>query len=129
MPKESLSKSAAALAKVLQNHTASDIESSGKVIEIDSNMTPMEASQVLWENNILGAPVWDSEKKKYLGFFDMRDTLSAVIASQKDIKGDSIPLMTKWFEGMNYFLIIAHVIVLLYSSIFIVLYHIIILKT
>mmetsp|Transcript_16066 Transcript_16066/g.29034 ORF Transcript_16066/g.29034 Transcript_16066/m.29034 type:complete len:308 (+) Transcript_16066:100-1023(+) len=101
MPKESLSKSAAALAKVLQNHTAADIESSGKVIEIDSNMSPMEASQVLWENNILGAPVWDSEKKKYLGFFDMRDTLSAVIASQKDIKGDSIPLMTKWFEDMN----------------------------
>lgn len=95
------SKSAAALAKVLQNHTASEIESSNKVIEIDSTMTPIDASAVLWSSGVLGAPVWDDQKKKYLGFFDMRDTLSAVIASQKDIyKGDSIPLMTKWFEGV-----------------------------
>jgi len=95
------SKSAEALRKVLQNHTASEIETSGKVIEIKSTMSPMEASQILWENNILGAPVWDDERKKYLGFFDMRDTLSAVIASHKDVKGESLPLMTKWFEDMN----------------------------
>lgn len=103
------SKSAQALAQVLKNHTASEIESSQKVIEIDSSMSPLEASQVLWQNNILGAPVWDSTKQKYLGFFDMRDTLSAVIASQKDLHGSSsedgndtgMPLMTKWFEDMN----------------------------
>ena len=95
-------KSAEALFAVLQNHTASEIESSGKVIEIDSTMSPMEASQILWQNNILGAPVWDNEHQKYLGFFDMRDTLSAVIASHQDVKGEkSMNLMTKWFEDMN----------------------------
>jgi CBS domain-containing protein len=97
-----MSKSAAALRSVLVNHTASEIETSGKVIEIDSSCTPLEASKILWSNNILGAPVWDANQNKYLGFFDMRDTLSAIIASHKEIKdGSVVSLMTKWFEDMH----------------------------
>jgi CBS domain-containing protein len=97
-----MSASAAALRSVLVNHTASEIETSGKVIEIDSNCAPLDAATILWTNNILGAPVWDEKQKKYLGFFDMRDTLSAIIASRKEIKdGNHLPMLTKWFEEMH----------------------------
>lgn len=95
-------KSAEALKAVLKNHTAADLHTSGQVIEIDSKATPMEAARTLWEHNILGAPVYDSKQKKYLGFFDMRDSLSAVVASNKDVHSKStLALMTKWFEDMN----------------------------
>lgn len=97
-----MSKSAAALRNVLVNHTASEIETSGKVIEIDSTSTPLEASMILWSNNILGAPVWDDAQKRYLGFFDVRDTLSAIIASHKEVKElGTLSLMTKWFEDFH----------------------------
>jgi CBS domain-containing protein len=104
MSKQS-SRSAAALRHVLLNHKASEIETSGEVVEIDSTVSPMDAAKVLWEKNILGAPVWDDKQRKYVGFFDMRDILSAVIASHKEHeaedKGTSPALMATWFGKMH----------------------------
>lgn len=76
------SKSGAALRAVLQTHTAADCWSDpkGGVVELDSTMSTVDAAKKLWEANILGAPVWDESKGEYLGFFDMRDILSAVVA-------------------------------------------------
>jgi CBS domain-containing protein len=75
--------SATALASALQKHNASSLtlQKIEHVIEVDSKMKPIDAANVLYENSILGAPVWDEETHKYCGFFDMRDFLSAVIAA------------------------------------------------
>jgi CBS domain-containing protein len=77
------SKSATALFSALQNHNASSLAlvKIEDVVEIDSKMKPIDAANVLYENNILGAPVWDEAAHKYCGNFDMRDFLSAVIAA------------------------------------------------
>jgi CBS domain-containing protein len=107
---QTVSKSAAALRKVIQNHKASEIAPPGEVIEIQVTLTPTEAAKVLWNNNILGAPVWDAEEKQYVGFFDMRDILSAHVAYYKDLQDETSSseaasahnhsdLMTKWFTG------------------------------
>ena len=54
------------------------------VIVIDSKMTPLEAATVLWENNIMGAPVYDAKTKTYVGMFDVRDILSCVTAAHRE---------------------------------------------
>lgn len=83
----SKSKSAAALLEVLESHKASDLSGimEGNVVEVTSSMSPIDAANILWEHDILGAPVWDQNTKKYVGFFDMRDILSAVTASASKI--------------------------------------------
>lgn len=86
------SKSATALRAVLEGHVSSEIESftrtEGKekqnVIELDSGMSLVDAKHALWDNNILGAPVWNEATKSYIGFFDMRDILSAVIEASRN---------------------------------------------
>jgi predicted transcriptional regulator len=77
------SKSATALFTALQNHNVSSLAlpKMEKLVAIDSKMTPIDAANVLWANDILGAPVWDEETHKYCGIFDMRDFLSAVVAA------------------------------------------------
>ena len=37
-----------------------------------------EAFKTLYENNILSAPIYDDNAKKFLGFFDIIDTLAIV---------------------------------------------------
>eukprot|EP00956_Cyclotella_meneghiniana_P017942 scaffold29594_cov57-Cyclotella_meneghiniana.AAC.1 len=90
--------SASALLQVVENHTAEEVlhftaekhskelignvESS--VITIDSKMTPLEASKILWSKNIMGAPVYDAVKKSYVGMFDVRDILSCVINAHRE---------------------------------------------
>lgn len=54
------------------------------VIFIDSQMTPMEAATLLWENNVMGAPVYDATTKSYVGMFDTRDILSCVTAAHRE---------------------------------------------
>jgi CBS domain-containing protein len=96
-----MSKSAAAFRTVLSNHTAADIEMKGMVIEIPSTHSPLEAAQVLWDNNILGAPVWNEETKEYWGFLDMRDMTSAIVmANSNDNTFRSLD-MTKWFDEQH----------------------------
>lgn len=49
-------------------------------------MTTFDASQILWNNNIRSAPVWDNSEAKYIGFFETRDILGAVIAATKALQ-------------------------------------------
>jgi len=70
------------------------------VIVIDSKMTPLEAATLLWENNVMGAPVYDADTKTYIGMFDARDILSCVTAAHREFinmgghhkPGEDIPL-------------------------------------
>ena len=83
------SKSATALSTVLSNTTAADLKAGSTttdhgVIELASSMKPIDAAKTLWSHNILGAPVWDEDEKKYIGFFDQRDTVSSVVAASKE---------------------------------------------
>jgi len=77
------SKSAQILHKVLCEHNASAISVVPKVIKVESTMKPMEAASILWENDIISAPVWDDTTKKYIGFFHMHDILSSFIDATK----------------------------------------------
>ena len=77
-----------ALKQFLDEHSASEISTTtnnqqSNVIELDSNLSPMDAASILWTKNIVGAPVWDDNAQKYVGFFELRDILSVVIASAK----------------------------------------------
>lgn len=48
------------------------------VIEIDSNTKIEEAIDILLDNGILSAPVYDSAHSKYLGFADLSDFLAII---------------------------------------------------
>lgn len=61
-----------------------DHENRPSVIVVDSKMTPLEAATILWENNIMGAPVYDEKTKTYVGMFDVRDILSCVTAAHRE---------------------------------------------
>ena len=91
----------ASLVKILNDTKASQVPCSGKpVVEVTTVMTPMEAAKVLWENHILGAPVWDPNQKKYVGIFDMRDLISTVLLEQA--KKDPNSPNSAWFpEGLH----------------------------
>jgi len=99
------SSSAAALLNVPKTYVASDVmnfacrddsskattsggettsEGRPPVVVLDSKMTPLEAATVLWENNIMGAPVYDAESKSSPGMFDVRDILSCVTAAHRE---------------------------------------------
>ena len=90
------------LAAFLNGTKVSELEAPKAVIEVTVDMTPTQAATLLWKEKVIGAPVWDG--KKYLGFFDMRDLLSTVIASHKEEeekKRGNINItdffFTKWF--------------------------------
>ena len=75
----------AELRHVLENAKVSDMELPSKeVVEVTVDMTPVEAAKQLWSHDVRGAPVWDEKRQKYVGFFDMRDLLSTVVASHKE---------------------------------------------
>lgn len=103
------SKSVKALYQALEGQTVEDIIGVNPhiktVIEIDSETKPIDAADTLWTNNILGAPVWNDSAKKYIGFFDMRDILSAVVAASKALENEPKPghdttIWVKSFEEM-----------------------------
>jgi len=50
-----------------------------KVVTISSKETLEEGFTKLATHNILSAPVYDEEQKKYTGFLDMRDLVSSVV--------------------------------------------------
>jgi len=93
------------IATFLKETKACDVQTNHKeVIEIGADQTPIQAAQHLWKNKVIGAPVWDDQRKKYVGFFDMRDMLSTVIASHKEETGTTEDTnknkniaQTKWF--------------------------------
>ena len=51
------------------------------IVELQSDLPPIEAARLLWESNILGAPVWSDKHMRYVGFFDMRAILRVLTAS------------------------------------------------
>jgi CBS domain-containing protein len=67
-----------------QHHDTPATEEQPAVIVIDSKMTPLEASQILWSKDIMGAPVYNAETKTYVGMFDVRDILSCVISAHRE---------------------------------------------
>jgi len=71
--------------KFLQSYTVAqlvELNKDLKVIEVDGSASPQEGFEVLLRNNILGAPVWDKKKAKYVGFLDIRDLVSALVFSR-----------------------------------------------
>lgn len=99
----SIEEASAELADFLNTRKASEVEVlHSEVIEVVVSMTPTEAAKLLWKNKVIGAPVWDEDHKKYVGFFDMRDLLSTVVASHKEEEVSSKNegkeyMFTKWF--------------------------------
>jgi len=88
------------LIHALRNTKSSQVPCTGKdVVEVTASMSPLESAKVLWENHVMGAPVWDEEAKKYVGIFDMRDLLSTVLLEQsrKDAQDATMNLNTTWF--------------------------------
>jgi len=47
----------------------------GSVIEINAKTKVNEAFRTLIQNNLLSAPVYDDDKHRYLGFFDVQDAI------------------------------------------------------
>lgn len=88
-------KGSACIRAILEAYDASDVmvhdHSSRRhrqrpVVELDSNVSPLEAATVLWEDNILAAPVWDERQMRYIGFFDMRDILKALTVGAEKLQ-------------------------------------------
>jgi len=83
--------------KFLQSYTVAELVNLNKdqtVIEVDGSASPQEGFEVLLRNNILGAPVWDKKKSKYVGFLDIRDLVSALVFSRDSKK------LPDWQEQM-----------------------------
>lgn len=66
------------------NEEKEQSSSPSSVIVVDSKMTPLEAATLLWENNIMGAPVYDVASHTFVGMFDVRDILSCVTAAHRE---------------------------------------------
>lgn len=64
--------------EALQSSFVSDLPTVN-VVEIDSGMGLYEGFQILLQNNIVSAPVYDAETKKYTGFLDIRDLVGFVV--------------------------------------------------
>jgi len=72
---------------LLTTATVDDIFTArGKVIEIDVKDTAEHSFQVLVDNHILSAPVYDNEKRKYIGFIDMNDFVTFIVQVYKEKK-------------------------------------------
>ena len=57
---------------------ADDFPWRGQVVEIAADATIAQALDVLTSNGILSAPVYDSKKGRYLGFFDVSDVVRQI---------------------------------------------------
>lgn len=107
---ETMSTAAAALNAVLAAHSAFEVagvgigrEGEGAAIELDTDASPIDGAKVLWDNNILGAPVYDKVKEEYVGFFDTRDMLSFMVTALKVEKGENeemTPLAARMSESL-----------------------------
>jgi len=92
------------LLQFLKSTKINEIETPNQkdVVEVNVTMSPVEAAKELWKHNVLGAPVWDDKNKKYIGFFDVRDLLSTVVASHKEQEGlDKTTFPAKWFKSRS----------------------------
>jgi len=66
----------------LRSHTVQQLVTAHpltKVVELNSSIEPSKGFEVLFENSILSAPVYDQDSKHYIGFLDLRDLVSSVV--------------------------------------------------
>lgn len=68
-------------AKLLSDLKVSDIESPKSIVTVDGGETFEAAFSKLVENNLLSAPVWCEAEKNYVGYLELRDLLSIVLAT------------------------------------------------
>jgi CBS-domain-containing membrane protein len=59
--------------------TTKDVPFTGEILEFDTKVTLGKALHSLAEHGMLSAPVWDNEKKKYLGFVDVFDLMTLAV--------------------------------------------------
>lgn len=79
--------SATALFRSLKKKDTSylSLEEVPDILEIDSETIPIDAASQLWRGNTLSAPVWDTKLGDYVGMFDVRDMISAVIVANEHV--------------------------------------------
>jgi 5'-AMP-activated protein kinase regulatory gamma subunit len=59
--------------------TTKDVPFKGDILEFDTKVTLGKALHALADHGVLSAPVWDAEKKKYLGFVDVFDLMTLAV--------------------------------------------------
>jgi len=59
--------------------TTKDVPFKGTILEFDTKVTLGKALHLLADRGVLSAPVWDEEKKKYLGFVDVFDLMTLAV--------------------------------------------------
>lgn len=69
--------------KTLSELSVSDIKAPTNLVVIDSTESFVSAFSKLVASNILSAPVYDAKMKKFIGYLEVRDLLSIVIAVTK----------------------------------------------
>jgi len=78
--------------EILNQSTVKDL-GTVNVVEIDSTMGLYDGFQILLQNNIVSAPVYDAKEQKYTGFLDIRDLAGFVVFVYDEQKvGDNTEL-------------------------------------
>jgi len=80
------------LKKLLNETTVDSLPTSkGKVLSLDSSDQVVKGFQVLLDNKILSAPVFDKKENKYIGFLDIRDLVSfCVFLHDTNMQADNL---------------------------------------
>jgi len=61
-----------------------------EIVRVNSDTSAVDAIKILTKHNILSAPIYDAQAKKYIGLVDMLDLVTFVVDIYKDLesKGD-----------------------------------------
>ncbi len=80
------SQTATALYNAIQGQTASAVlPKLSQVVEVSASEKPVDAANKMWKHDLLAVPVYDDQvENKYIGFFDMRDILRAILNVKQD---------------------------------------------
>ena len=57
------------------------------IVTVSAKDDPHQAYHRLADANIRSAPVWDEEKGKFIGFLDIRDLTSFIVAEERHAHG------------------------------------------
>eukprot|EP01126_Amoeba_proteus_P008341 TRINITY_DN1307_c0_g2_i9.p1 TRINITY_DN1307_c0_g2~~TRINITY_DN1307_c0_g2_i9.p1 ORF type:complete len:315 (+),score=22.67 TRINITY_DN1307_c0_g2_i9:199-1143(+) len=101
----------------LYKNSTEILECGNGVIQIDSRSPILDAFEVLLNNNILSAPVWDALENIYTGFLDIRDLVSWVVFLYDEQKlQDNTRLLDLVQHGMSEFRLSGDGVTLSYLS-------------
>ncbi|KYQ92920.1 cystathionine-beta-synthase domain-containing protein [Tieghemostelium lacteum] len=78
---------------IFENNKVDQIDlSKGKVIVVDSDLIPIQGFNLILDNKIQSAPVFDKATQKYTGFLDIRDLVSfcIFIHDNNEFKADTL---------------------------------------